>query len=198
MSSLIDLTQGHGEVWEGASEELVGVMAQVADLQAQFENGTRRQAVELISTLSEQCPRLLRKSPAMKEKFIPVLFQMMAQPEHSEDLKEWNNDLSEGEEGDISKSDPHSVAKQGMAQVAFCIGEKAFMEMASVHMQSGLTHEDWKIRQACVMATGVISDACKDFYRKNIKQVITALAPSLADTHPRVRFAGMTALSLIC
>lgn len=51
----------------------------------------------------------------MKEKFTPVLFQMLAQPEHGDDLKEWNEDLSEGEEADLSKNDPHSVAKSGLA-----------------------------------------------------------------------------------
>lgn len=115
-------------------------MAQVADVQAEFEDGTRRQAVELISQLSQQCPRLLRKNKAMKEKFIPVLFQMLAQPEHGDNLNEWNSDLSEGEEADLSKNDPHSVAKSGIAQIAFCMGEKSFMEMAATHMQSGLTH----------------------------------------------------------
>ena len=74
LSSLIDLTQGHREVWEGSQDDLVGVMAMIADPEADFDNGTRRQAVDLIVTLAEHCARLLRKSEAMANKFIPVLF----------------------------------------------------------------------------------------------------------------------------
>lgn len=124
---------------------------------------------------------------------------MLAVPEHGDDLEKWNQDLTEGEEAaDLSKTDPHNVAKSAVAQVAFCLGEKAFMEMAAGHMQGGLKHENWRVRQACIMATGMCVDACKSSYKKNLKELVGALAGALEDSHPCVRYVGMTALSLIC
>lgn len=42
LSSLIDLSSGHAEIWEASIEELIEIASQIADIGAGFEEGTRQ------------------------------------------------------------------------------------------------------------------------------------------------------------
>lgn len=43
----------------------------------------------------------------------------------------------------------------------------------------------------------MISDTCKDTFRKNLDEIIKMSATGLLDPHPRVRYEALTSLGLL-
>jgi hypothetical protein len=61
LESLIELTQKHGEIWSGCVPKLIEVVSEIINLKHQFIDVNRFAALEIIVTLSEKRPALLRK-----------------------------------------------------------------------------------------------------------------------------------------
>ena len=56
-----------------------------------FDDGIRQSALEIVSTLAEDMPTLLRKHQnEMKTHFFPALIHMLSEVEFQDDLEEWN------------------------------------------------------------------------------------------------------------
>jgi hypothetical protein len=60
LESMIDLTQTHGEIWAKVIAKLIFVVSQIMQ-NKDFDNPVRQSALEIISTLTEEMPTMLRK-----------------------------------------------------------------------------------------------------------------------------------------
>ena len=61
LESMIELTQSHGEIWGKVTEKLIFVISQVIQNKS-FDSSMHQSALEIISTLAEDIPSLLRKN----------------------------------------------------------------------------------------------------------------------------------------
>lgn len=81
-----------------------------------FEIAPRQSAVEIITTLTEASPKLLRDQLAhVKSDLFPALCIMITQPELEDDLQEW---AGKREENVTGKQDPASVATDALDRLA--------------------------------------------------------------------------------
>jgi len=95
LESLIELTQSHGEIWSQVIAKLIYVVSQIIQNNS-FEESTRQSALEIISSLSEGIPQVLRKSQNdLKTHFFPALMHMLAQPLYQDSIEEWNEYVEE-------------------------------------------------------------------------------------------------------
>jgi hypothetical protein len=86
---MIELTQTHGDLWEGQTSQLINVVSQIMK-NRDFDDETRSSALEIVVTLSESMATLLRKNPAdLKAQFVPALAFMMTEVEMADDLEGW-------------------------------------------------------------------------------------------------------------
>jgi len=86
---MIELTSVHGDIWGDSVGKLIFVVSEVIK-NREFEDSTRQSALEIISTLAEQLPPMLRKEQeALKTQLFPAIAYMMTEVELAEDLEAW-------------------------------------------------------------------------------------------------------------
>ena len=195
LESLIELTQSHGEIWSTVMAKLLFVVSQIAQNKS-FEDSTRQSALEIITSLSENVPQLLRKCQSdLKEHLFPALMFMMAQPVYEDSLEEWNE---YAEEELQARNDPASVAADSLNRIASFLGEKTTVACTTQIIKQAIDHKDsWQIRQAGYLFLGMVSDTCAETYKKSLEEIMRMSASGLLDAHPRVRYEALTSLGLL-
>lgn len=83
------MTNLFGEIWNASGEKLIFVCSEVMK-NRDFEDGTRESALEIIGTVAESHPKLLKDNvETMKTQFFPSLCVMMTKLEDEDDLEAW-------------------------------------------------------------------------------------------------------------
>lgn len=79
----------HGEIWEKSIAKFLFVLSEIMKTDS-FEDSTRTSALEIVTTIAEERPSLLRKQvEQLRENLFPAMFRMIAKPELEEELQEW-------------------------------------------------------------------------------------------------------------
>lgn len=195
LESLIELTQNHGDIWSLVMPKLLFIVSQILQNKS-FEDSTRQSALEIIGSMAEGVPQLLRKSLAdLKQHLFPSLMHMLAQPMYEDSIEEWKDYI---EEEIQARNDPASVAADNINRIASFIGEKTIIACSTHLIKEAIEQKDkWQLRQAGYLFLGMISDTCQDMFKKNLDEIIRMAASGLIDPHPRVRYEALTALGLL-
>jgi hypothetical protein len=86
---LIELTNVHGDIWGDCVGQLIYVVSEVIK-NRDFEDATRQSALEIVATLAEVLPPLVRKeTDQLKNHMFPAIAFMMTEIEHADDLEAW-------------------------------------------------------------------------------------------------------------
>lgn len=191
LEKLVDLTQMHSQFWKDSISPLVKIVSDIVRVK-DFEHGTRAQAAEVVLNLTEQMPAMMRKAPEMKSEFFPAIVQLVTECE--EDTEVWakstDDELGTG-------SDAYSTGVSAIARLSLQMKEKFTIDASASLIQSCLAHADWNVRQAGFMTFGLIAEACKDWYRSNMEEVMTRVCHGIQEEHTRVKYARLAALALI-
>lgn len=124
LESLIELSSSHGEIWSKVAPKLIFVVSEIMK-NSNFENSTRQSALEIISTLAEDMPALLRKNQnELKTHFFPSVMHMLTEVEFEDDLNAW---AEVAEEEMLAKNDPSSVAADALNRLSSFLGEKTII-----------------------------------------------------------------------
>ena len=90
-----------------------------------FEQATRRSAIEIVSTLAEANPKMLQdQSETPRANFFPAIAIMMTQVEDTDDLQAW---VDKPKEEVLARNDDSSVALEALERIAGSSGEKTIM-----------------------------------------------------------------------
>jgi hypothetical protein len=115
-------------MWTNCIDKLINFASEIMK-NKEFESPTRQAALELISSLAEAYPVLLKKVPEkLKTEFFPALCIMLTEVEDQDDLPAW---AEKEEEDAIAKDDPASVAAETLARIAEDLGEKLIVNCST-------------------------------------------------------------------
>ena len=134
----------------------------------------------------------MRKVPEMKSEFFPAILKLVTECE--EDMDVWIQTL-EDEQG--TGSDAYSTGVNAIARLSVQMKEKFTIDACSSLVESCLSQADWKVRQAGFIAFGLIAEACREWFKQNLDQVMSKVCSGIQEDHVRVKYARLTALSLI-
>lgn len=122
LQSLIELSQSYPEIWQDTIKTLVFVCSDVMKATT-FDESTRQTALEIISTISEQAPKMLRnQSDCLKEHFFPAIFMMLVEVE--DNIADW---AAQDEEEIHGKDDISSIAAEALDRLSDILGEKTML-----------------------------------------------------------------------
>jgi hypothetical protein len=94
-------------------------------------------------------------------------------------------------------SDAYSTGVNAIARLSAQMKEKFTIDACSSLIESCLSQADWKVRQAGFIAFGLIAEACKDWFKANLDQAMGKVCQGIQEDHVRVKYARLTALSLM-
>jgi hypothetical protein len=188
LESLIDMAEFHPDLFNEIGSVLVNVVSEIM-LNKDFEDNTRSSAKEILLSLADKAPAMVRKIENVKTEFFPALFEMITEVTFEDDLEEWSK---EKEEEDIVRTDPHAVAREALIRFARQMGETTTIEASSELIKQNIVSDDWKRRQAGYYYLGYIAEACKKIFATNLEETMKMAAAGVVDDHPRVKYAGLS------
>ncbi|XP_064614966.1 importin-5-like isoform X2 [Liolophura sinensis] len=187
LKSLINLAENIPKFLRPQLENIIGLcMKTVSD--ANLDDQWRQLALEVIVTLSETAPAMVRKFG----NFIPLLVpQVLALMVDLEDDPDWAlQDEVEEEDGDSNAISGESA----LDRLACGLGGKTMLPHIIANIPQMLVNSDWRYRHAALMAISACGEGCHAQMEQMLGNVLEAVLPYVKDEHPRVRYAACNAL----
>nr|CAD7437675.1 unnamed protein product [Timema bartmani] len=149
----------------------------------------RHLALEVIVTMSETAPAMLRKVGAKYiPLLVPIILKMMTD---IEDEPDWSiSDEIVDEDNDSNTV----VAESALDRLACGLGGKTIMPLIEQNIPSMLANTDWKYRHAALMALSAVGEGCHKQMETSLPQIMNGVLNFLSDPHPRVRYASCNAI----
>ncbi|XP_038050344.1 importin-5-like [Patiria miniata] len=148
----------------------------------------RQLGLEMIVTLAETAPAMLRKLPQYIPHIISKMLSMMV------DLEE-DPDWAMGDDVDDDDADSNAVAGESALDRFACgIGGKTMLPQIKTSIPPMLQNPDWRYRHAALMAISAVGEGCHKQMEAMLGQIVESVLPFLGDQHPRVRYATCNAL----
>ncbi|XP_033637766.1 importin-5-like isoform X2 [Asterias rubens] len=153
-----------------------------------FTDSWRQLGVEMLVTLAENAPAMVRKLP----QYIPhIITQMLGLMVELEEDPEW----AMGDDVDDDDADSNAVAGESALDRFACgIGGRTMLPQIKVTIPPMLQNPDWRYRHAALMAISAVGEGCHKQMENMLGQIVESVLPFLGDQHPRVRYAACNAL----
>ncbi|XP_055334387.1 importin-5-like [Paramacrobiotus metropolitanus] len=156
---------------------------------ADIQDDIRQLAMELLVTLCESAPQIVRKHAVAKiPQFVHAMLLLMTE---LEDDPEWLT----ADENKTEEEDSNSyVAESSIDRVACALGGKAMLRplLNACHelLLKNEKPEDWKFRHAALMAISATGEGLTKSMEKHLDEIVNVLQKSIVDPSPRVRYAA--------
>ncbi|KAI9179704.1 importin subunit beta-3 [Blastocladiella emersonii ATCC 22665] len=185
MTSLIELAMGLPKLFRPILPQLVAFVLSLAT-NPELDPDTRHAALELLLTLVDEAPAMVRKqTPDFCQAVVPVALDMMAQ---LDDEPAWHTTDSVEDEDDADEA--YVIGEQAMDRIARKLGAPTVTPVAFQLIPQMLQAAEWQRRHAALMAVSAIGEGCYKIMNKDLSKVVGMVVPYLADPHPRVRYAA--------
>ena len=161
----------------------------------QFEDATRQSALEIIGTLGETLPPILRKHlDDLKNHLYPAMALMMTEVVHQDDLEAW---YAEEDTELQTKNDPASVSADSLQRLSAHLGEKTTLACCSHLVKAAIESTEWKEKCMGFTMLGMISDTCQKQFKSNLADVAQMTVSGLLHENPRVRYEALQSTGLL-
>ncbi|XP_039251343.2 importin-5-like [Styela clava] len=160
----------------------------------EIEESIRQLALEVIVTLAETVPGLIRKQKTYISQIIPQTLALMVDLE-DEDPTEWAN--SEDTEEDECDTNP-VAGENALDRLACALGGQAVLPHILATVPAMLQNPDWRYRHGGLMAISAVGEGCHKYMEEILSEIVGVVIPYLGDSHPRVRYAACNAVGQMC
>ncbi|KAI9218971.1 armadillo-type protein [Blastocladiella britannica] len=153
---------------------------------SELDPATRNTALELMLTLTDEAPQMVRKvAPTFVQRVVPLCLEMMATVEEDED---WytTDDIDNSAEDD---DEPHVVGEQALDRIARKMGAQHVTPAVFAIIPQLLQSADWPHRHAGLLAIAAVAEGCYKAMAKELTNIVNLVLPFAMDPHPRVRYA---------
>ncbi|ORZ41524.1 armadillo-type protein [Catenaria anguillulae PL171] len=186
LTSLVELATSFPKLFRPILAQLVEFALTLAT-HPSLEEATRHMSLELLLTLADEAPSMVRKvAPTFAQRVIPVCLEMMATIEDDQDWHTTDNIEDTGDEND----EAYVIGEQAMDRLARRLGASAVTPVAFNLIPTMLRSDQWARRHAALMAISAIGEGCHKSMSKELKNVVEMVVPFTKDPHPRVRYAA--------
>ena len=193
LESLNDLIETHPKFIKPIINDLIILSTEIFSTKSLNET-LRNTALNIILSLCLNNQSLIRKSEAFKTRTIPAFLHVMIETEDVS-IEEWKKDL---EENCISQKNPSSTAQEILGKVAPELGVKFLFPNFMPYIKETLGSENWHHQYAGLMAIGLLAEGSAEHFKSELDSLMNLLIPLMKQSNPRVIYALLTALALLC
>ncbi|XP_054167473.1 importin-5-like [Oppia nitens] len=189
LKSFIDISEKCPQILRSQYEPLTELCLKTLS-NTEKSDSWRHLALEIIITFAENAPSTVRKrgQPYLSH----IVSQLLLMMTDLEEDPNWAlSDTTEEEDDSESNS---VIGESSLDRLSCSIGGKAILPLAINSISQMLQNTDWKYRFGALMAISAVGEGCHDQMISLLNQIVDAIIPYLADTHPRVRYAACNAL----
>ncbi|KAI4504097.1 hypothetical protein M0802_000568 [Mischocyttarus mexicanus] len=185
---LIDLAESTPKFLRHQLENIMEMCMKIFSNE-EMEDSWRQLALEVLVTLSETAPAMVRKVGGKYiAALVPLVLKMMTDLEEDE---KWSFSDEIIEEDNDSNN---VVAESALDRLACGLGGKTMLPLIVQNIPSMLSNTDWKYRHAALMAISAVGEGCHKQMEAILPQIMEGVIQYLQDPHPRVRYAACNAV----
>jgi len=197
MQGLVEMAtdQGVAKFMGPSMQQMVNVMVSVAGVST-LDTETRVVALEVICTLSENRPGLVRKMPQDQ---ISAMVQLMIRMacELDDDSTTWPSLVFEEMDDDETDDSVSGMALEALGRLGTKLGGRSIVPSIFAVVPGMLTNTDWRQRRAGIMAIANVAAGAKKRLQPELSKVFQLIVPCFQDPNQRVRFAAAIAVGLL-
>jgi len=155
-----------------------------------FEPGTKTLGLEILCTILENEPQMVRKNKEFIDITIRICFNLMLVIETDSD---WDKTYCESVEDD----ETFDAGQVGLNRLSENINAKKFLPILMPKLKDLMNGADWRMRHAAFVA---MAQCCELFHenKQNKNQIFESIVNGMKDSHYRVRFAAIHCLGIMC
>jgi hypothetical protein len=194
LEALIDLVDTAPKLFKDMFPSIIEFCSAVGN-NKDLDSSARMSALELLTAFSESSPKMCKANPAYAQAIVYLTLNMMTEVcADDDDAAEWNNaDNTEDDEEEVE----YDNARQSLDRVALKLGGEALAGPLFQLISQMMSSNDWRQRQAALMALSSAAEGCRDVLIGEIPRILDLVIPGLSDAHPRVQYATCNALGQI-
>ncbi|KAK6460373.1 Karyopherin functions in nuclear transport of protein [Scheffersomyces coipomensis] len=191
LESLIDLVELAPKMFKDMFPTIIEFCANVSK-NKELDPATRMSSLELLTTFAEVSPNMCKRTPTYTSVMVVVTLSMLTEVSIDDDeAAEWNNN---DDTTDEDEEPEHDVARQALDRVALKLNGQALAGPLFQYLPNMIQSEDWRERQAALMALSSVAEGCVDVLIDEIPKILDLILSTLEDSHPRVQYACCNAL----
>lgn len=153
-----------------------------------IEVGIKNQCLEIITSISQRYPEILKKDSVLLGKVVEMIFsQMLEIPEEVSD--EWKSPPDGfNEDDDLDDSNVGKFCMDCIDRLLSHIGPKIMLPFLSDCIQKLLASDDWKMIHAAFMALSQIGEYMVD-KPEEVAPIVEKIGIYISHDNPRIRYA---------
>ncbi|XP_071084426.1 importin-5-like [Haliotis cracherodii] len=192
LKCMIELAENVPKYLRPQLESIIPLCLKVVS-DANLPDSWRQLGLEVITTLSETAPAMVRKF----SKFIPLLVpQVLALMVDLENDPDWS---VQDKDEDEDEADSNAIAgESALDRLACALGGKTMLPHIVTNISQMMAHDDWRYRHAALMAISACAEGCHLQMETMLGNIMDAVMPQTKDPHPRVRYAACNAIGQLC
>ncbi|XP_054709669.1 importin-5-like [Uloborus diversus] len=184
---LIDLAETCPQIFRGQFDVLMQLC--LKGITESNEDSCKDLSVEVIVTLSETAPAMVRKLGIRQ---IPVIIDsILKMMTNLEEDPNW--DLTDDDNYDDQESNP-VVGEAALDRLSCALSGKTVLPIVLNVLHGMLSSPDWKQRHAALMAISAVGEGCHKQMSALLPQIVEVIYPFMDEPHSRVRYAACNAL----
>ena len=185
--SLIFLVDSYPKFFKDSIDILIDFVSKIS-LEKKIDFNLRTLSLEIIYSLAHSVPSKIRTSQNFKNIFIPLIFELLLDLDNINSFEQWEK-LKNEDENDLEFMFYH--IKSGLERISLDLGGEFFFNNIDNFVKKYLFSQNWVEKHAGFAALAFISEAAKDIYAKNLKNLLEYISQGLINENPRVRYIAM-------
>jgi len=155
-----------------------------------FDAGTKTLGLEVLCTILESEPQMVRKNKQFLDNTIRICLNLML---CIEDDSDWDKTYCES----VVDDETFDAGQVGLNRLSENINAKKFLPVLMPKLQELMQGNDWRMRHAAFIA---MAQCCELFHenRQNKDLLFESILNGMTDAHYRVRFSAIHCLGIMC
>ena len=185
--SFSEIVETEPKFFRNSFNDLTDLMIKLRNLE-DLEIGIKEQCVEIIISMSQRYPELLKKDQSLMKKIVEMVFRHMMEISDSV-TEQWMNP-PDGFDEDLNEDDDQSIVKFSvdcLDRLISHVGAKSMLSFLSDCVKNLLAEDNWKMKHSAFMALSQIGEYIDD--PEEIAPIIQTIGEYIAHDNPRVRYA---------
>lgn len=181
MEYLVDIAEMHPTFFKGCLDTVVDAMIATSS-STRFDYSTRSMALEVVVTIAENSPAMLRKSSKLVKAIVSTAMTFLLEVE--QDDGEWSREKYTEDQSD----DAYLVGEEAIERLTTGLGGKIMIPLVAELVQQYAQSQDSKHRRASVAALVRLAEGATSSFKSSLENSINLLSVLANDSSLRVQY----------